>query len=73
MQPITGGDALDWLRAVAFDLIVLDVLLPGLDGLAVCREARRIGVQHSHPDADRATTRSTIAWPAWMRGPTTTW
>ncbi len=40
----TGGDALDWLRGVAFDLIVLDILLPGLDGLAVCREARRLGV-----------------------------
>jgi DNA-binding response OmpR family regulator len=41
----TGCDALDWLQVVTFDLIVLDVLLPGLDGLSVCREARRMGVR----------------------------
>ena len=40
----TGREALDWAEAVAFDLIVLDILLPELDGLAVCRELRRRGV-----------------------------
>ncbi len=41
----SGSEALDWLQAVAFDLIILDVLLPGLDGIGVCHEARRIGVR----------------------------
>ena len=39
----TGREALDWAAAVAFDLIVLDILLPEIDGLAVCRELRRGG------------------------------
>jgi DNA-binding response OmpR family regulator len=37
----TGREALDWCEAVQFDLIVLDLLLPELDGYAVCRELRR--------------------------------
>lgn len=36
----TGPAALDAARAVEPDLIVLDVMLPGLDGLQVCRELR---------------------------------
>ena len=36
-----GGEALDWADTVIFDLIVLDILLPELDGLAVCRELRK--------------------------------
>jgi len=39
----TGLEALEWAEAVPFDLIVLDVLLPVLDGLAVCRELRHRG------------------------------
>ncbi len=36
----TGRDALDWAAIVEFDLIVLDVLLPQVNGLTVCRELR---------------------------------
>jgi two-component system OmpR family response regulator len=35
-----GEDALWMARAVAYDAIVLDVMLPGKDGFAVCRELR---------------------------------
>lgn len=31
--------------AEAFDLLVLDVQLPGLDGLALCRELRSAGIR----------------------------
>jgi two-component system response regulator MtrA len=38
---VDGRDALSSVRANDFDLIVLDVMLPGLDGFEVCREIRR--------------------------------
>jgi len=36
-----GNEALDRFRQEAFDLVVLDLMLPGLDGYEVCREIRR--------------------------------
>jgi len=39
----TGRDALYWAGSTPYDLILLDVLLPELNGLAVCRELRRQG------------------------------
>ena len=41
----TGPDALIAGRQTTFDLILLDVMLPGKDGFAVCRELRRSGVR----------------------------
>lgn len=40
----TGPDALDRIRRSTFDLIVLDVGLPGLDGLSLCRTLREEGL-----------------------------
>jgi len=39
-----GARALETARHEDFDLLVLDLMLPGLDGLSICRELRR-----SHP------------------------
>jgi DNA-binding response OmpR family regulator len=39
----TGREALDWTDATPYDLIILDILLPELDGLSACRELRRRG------------------------------
>jgi heavy metal response regulator len=39
----TGKEALDWAEATPYDLIILDILLPEMDGLSVCRELRRRG------------------------------
>src|SRR4051795_9032408 len=36
-----GAEALQMARTERFDLIVLDVMLPGLDGVTVCRAIRR--------------------------------
>jgi DNA-binding response OmpR family regulator len=40
-----GTTAVKRARETAFDLMVLDVMLPGKDGFEVCRELRRSGVQ----------------------------
>jgi len=39
-----GEEALWMANAVPYDAIVLDVMLPGLDGFAVCRRLRQAGV-----------------------------
>jgi len=44
LQAIAAGDGHEGLRLAKtspFDLIVLDVMLPGLDGVTVCRAVRR--------------------------------
>jgi two-component system OmpR family response regulator len=41
VEAADGPAALDAFAAAAPDLVVLDVLLPGLDGIEVCRELRR--------------------------------
>src|SRR5918998_306365 len=38
-----GRAALDRLRTDRFDLVVLDVMLPGVDGVTICRALRSVG------------------------------
>lgn len=40
----TGDDAVWMAQAVEYDAIVLDLMLPGLDGVSVCRRWRESGV-----------------------------
>lgn len=42
---LTGEDALGWAAITPYDAIVLDVMLPGVDGLEVCRTLRGRSVQ----------------------------
>jgi len=44
-----GRAALDVIRSRPFDLIVLDVMLPGVDGITLCRAARAEGANVSTP------------------------
>jgi DNA-binding response OmpR family regulator len=41
----SGEEALDWVHAAAYEAIVLDVMLPGIDGLEVCRRLRAARVR----------------------------
>lgn len=38
---VTGTEALDLIKSQTFDLLVLDLMLPGMDGVSVCRAVRR--------------------------------
>ena len=44
-----GTRAMELLRASRFDLIVLDVMLPGLDGISLCRAVRSAGPNTATP------------------------
>lgn len=45
----TGAEALELAGRQPFDLIVLDLMLPGVDGLSVCRAVRRDTVNRDVP------------------------
>ena len=40
-----GGDALEVALKMRFDIILLDVMLPGKDGLEICRSLRAAGIK----------------------------
>lgn len=44
-----GREALERLRGEAFDLVVLDIMLPHLDGIALCRGLRAKGANRRTP------------------------
>jgi len=44
-----GQEALVRANAESFDLIILDLMLPGLDGIAICRAVRRDGPNQDVP------------------------
>lgn len=39
-----GNDALDYILATQYDVLVLDIMMPGKDGIAVLRAARAAGI-----------------------------
>ncbi len=40
-----GGGALQRISATNYDLLILDVMLPGIDGFGVCRQVRALGMK----------------------------
>jgi two-component system response regulator ArlR len=47
-----GRKALDRARSQPFDLVLLDVMLPGLDGVSVCRAICNAGSKCRDADSD---------------------
>lgn len=64
-----GRTVLDSLRSNAYDIVVLDVMLPGMDGITIMKEIRddpataHIPVVIVSAKADDATT-----WAGWRAG-----
>ncbi len=44
-----GREALTRASQASFDLIILDLMLPGMDGVSICRAIRRGGPNHDVP------------------------
>jgi DNA-binding response OmpR family regulator len=49
VEAADGNTALDLARRRRFDLVILDLMLPGLDGMTVCRAIRRDSANLSTP------------------------
>src|SRR3989442_16009889 len=58
-----GNDALHRARERPFDLVVLDIMLPGLDGISVCRRFRSAGSEADPLPAARGGTAEGGPWP----------
>lgn len=41
---VDGANAVQRVRSTDYDLLILDVMLPGIDGFGVCRQVRALGV-----------------------------
>jgi two-component system sensor histidine kinase/response regulator len=45
----SGEKALDWIEKIDFDLILLDIMMPGMDGFEVCKTIRSNPVYNDIP------------------------
>ena len=68
----SGDLAMELARATDYDGIVLDLMLPGIDGFTVCRQLRERRAVDAGPDADGARPTSRTASAASTPAPTTT-
>jgi len=46
---LDGNSALDWIKRAEFDLILLDIMMPGMDGFEVCRIIKSDPVKQKIP------------------------
>ena len=67
----TGPDAIWQATEFAYDAVLLDLMLPGLDGVEVCRRLRGAG-RWVPVLMLTAGTPSRTGSAAWTRAPTTT-
>lgn len=54
----TGREGVDWAMSTQYDAIILDILLPEMDGIAVCKELRAL---HNRAPILMLTARDKVA------------
>ena len=65
----TGEEALEKVREFRPDLVLLDINMPGMGGLAACREMRADHERRDH-HADGPQHREPTRWRRWTPAPT---
>ena len=61
-----GAEAFEKVRSVKPDLVLLDMNMPGLDGLQVCREIRsQFGSSHHHAHGAKRGERQGASSGRW--------
>lgn len=68
-----GSEALEYVLTEEYDLIVLDLNLPGIDGMDILRELRRENEETKVLILSAAKPDSRIKWKGWMQEPMITW
>ena len=64
-----GRRAMDVLRSRPFDLVILDVMLPGMDGIAILKEIREDAAFGELPVVMlTAKTDDETTWAGWRAG-----
>ena len=69
-ETVTAGDgaaALSLFRSKSFDLILLDIMLPKIDGFGVCEAIRRQPPAVSGPNSHAHRSRRRRPAAAWFR------
>ncbi len=69
---LSGRDGLDYALASDYDLLILDIMLPGMDGLELLARLRDQS-KRTPVLLLTARTRSKIGSEGWTAGPTITW
>ena len=67
----SGQEALVMLEELDVDLVLLDVVMPGLDGYEVCRRSARERTAYLPVVMITAERRPSSVWPPWRPAPTT--
>lgn len=44
VKALDGADGYEFIQSEKFDLILLDVMLPGMDGFTIMKEIRHMGI-----------------------------
>ena len=68
-----GEEGLNVARTIHFDLVILDIMMPKLDGLEVCRRLRSTGSRVKSPRSSTISSMPSMAGQTMTNGPGDCW